>query len=125
MKSNAATSTGIDASFSGGYVDVSYIITGENRGYKGGVFDRIEVANPVSSGGAGAFQIAARYDVIDLTDKVADVFGGKQTSYIVGMNWYLNNYTRVMANYSNSKIDGGNNNGQNINTFGLRFQIDW
>ena len=38
MKSNAATSTGIDASFSGGYVDVSYIITGENRGYKGGVF---------------------------------------------------------------------------------------
>ncbi|MDC0111787.1 porin [Emcibacteraceae bacterium] len=125
VKSNAATRTGIDASFSGGYVDVSYIITGENRGYKGGVFDRIEVANPVSSGGAGAFQIAARYDVIDLTDKVADVFGGKQTSYIVGMNWYLNNYIRVMANYSNSKIDGGNNNGQNINTFGLRFQIDW
>ncbi len=125
MKSNAATSTGIDANFSGGYVDVSYIITGESRSYKGGVFDRIKVANPVSSGGSGAFQIAARYDVIDLTDKVANVLGGKQTSYIVGMNWHLNNYTRVMANYSNSNIEGGINNGQAINTFGLRFQIDW
>tara|TARA_R110002096_G_scaffold309403_2_gene503936 strand:+ start:36280 stop:37464 length:1185 start_codon:yes stop_codon:yes gene_type:complete len=125
MKSNAPTEVGMDANFSGGYVDVSYIITGESRGYKGGAFDRIKVANPVFSGGPGAVQIAARYDVIDLTDTDAGVLGGKQTSYIVGVNWHLNNYARVMANYSKSDIDGGVNDGEDISTFGLRFQVDW
>lgn len=124
MKSNAPTG-GMDASFSGGYVDVSYILTSESRGYKGGAFDRIKVANPVFSGGTGAWQIAARYDVIDLTDTDASVIGGKQTSYIAGLNWHLNSYSRVMANYSKSDIDGGVYDGESINTFGLRFQVDW
>ncbi|MDG1996813.1 MAG: porin [Emcibacteraceae bacterium] len=120
-----ATSTGTDATFNGGYVDVSYILTGESRGYKNGAFDRIKVSNPVFEGGAGAWQLAARYDMIDLTDLDAGVVGGKQTSYVAGVNWHLNNYTRVMANYSISDIDGGVNDGQQIKTFGLRFQVDW
>ncbi|MDG1708470.1 MAG: porin [Emcibacteraceae bacterium] len=124
MKSNATTG-GTDASFSGGYVNVSYILTGESRGYKNGAFDRIKVSNPVFEGGAGAWQIAARYDMIDLTDTDAGVIGGKQTSYIAGVNWHLNNYTRVMANYSKSEIDGGANDGESIDAFGLRFQVDW
>jgi phosphate-selective porin OprO and OprP len=121
----AAPLGGIDANFNGGYVDISYILTGESRGYKGGAFDRIKVNNPVFSGGSGAWQIAARYDVIDLTDRDAAVIGGKQTSYIAGVNWYLNNYTKVAANYSKSEIDGGVNDGESIDTFGLRFQVDW
>lgn len=124
LKANAPTG-GMDASFNGGYVDISYILTGESRGYKGGVFDRIKVANPVFEGGAGAWQIAARYDVIDLTDTSAAVIGGKQTSCIIGVNWHLNNYSRVMANYSKSEIDGGVNDGESIDAFGLRFQVDW
>lgn len=124
MKANAPTG-GMDAKFNGGYVDVSYILTGESRGYKGGTFDRIKVANPVFSGGAGAWMIAARYDVIGLTDTSANVFGGKQTSYVVGVNWHLNNYSRVMANYSKSDVDGGVNDGESIDTFGVRIQADW
>jgi phosphate-selective porin OprO/OprP len=115
----------MDAKFNGGYIDISYILTGESRGYKGGAFDRIKVNNPVFGGGSGAFQIAARYDVIDLTDTSVGVIGGKQTSYIVGLNWLLNNYSRVMANYSRSDVEGGSNDGENIDTFGLRFQVDW
>lgn len=124
MKSNAP-SDGMDAKFSGGYADVSYILTGESRGYKSGAFSRINVKNPVFDGGSGAWQIAARYDMIDLNDMDASITGGKQTSYIVGVNWHLNNYTRVMANYSKSDIDGGINDGESIDTFGLRFQVDW
>lgn len=124
MSANAING-GMDAKFNGGYVNVSYFLTGESRGYKGGKFDRVSVNNPVFGGGSGAFQIAARYDVIDLTDAAAGIFGGKQTSYIFGANWYLNNYSRVMANYSRSDIDGGANDGENIDTFGLRFQVDW
>ncbi len=116
---------GMDAKFNGGYVDVSYIITGESRGYKGGTFDRIKVNNPVFGGGTGAWQVAARYDVIDLTDTNAAIIGGKQTSYIFGVNWLLNNYSRIMANYSRSDIDGGVNDGEEIDTFGVRFAVDW
>ncbi|MCB2090922.1 MAG: hypothetical protein KDF58_05690 [Alphaproteobacteria bacterium] len=124
MKTTALTG-GTDAKFNGGYVDVSYFITGESRGYKSGTFDRVKVTNPVFSGGAGAWQIAARYDVIDLTDAAAAVIGGKQESCIIGVNWYLNNYSRVMANYSKSEIKGGSFNGESIDAFGLRFQVDW
>lgn len=116
---------GMDAKFNGGYIDISYFLTGESRGYKGGKFDRVSVQNPIFSGGSGAFQVAARYDVIDLTDSAVGIIGGKQTSYVFGVNWYLNNYSRVMANYSKSDIDGGVNDGENIDTFGLRFQVDW
>lgn len=114
-----------DAKFNGGYFDVSYIITGESRGYKNGAFDRIKVNNPVFSGGHGAWQVAARLDIVDLTDTNVGIIGGKQTSYIFGVNWHLNNYTRVMANYSKSDIDGGANDGEEIDSFGLRFQADW
>lgn len=124
LKSSAPTG-GMDAKFNGGYIDVSYILTGESRGYKNGAFDRIKVANPVYQGGSGTWQIAARYDVIDLTDTAAAVFGGKQTSYIFGVNWHLNNYTRVVMNYSKSDVDGGINDGESIDTFGLRFAADW
>ncbi len=124
MKSQAPAG-GMDASFNGGYVDVTYILTGDKRGYKGGAFDRIKVANPVFEGGTGAWQLAVRYDVIDLTDTVAAVIGGKQTTYVAGVNWHLNNYSRVMMNYSNSDINGGAYDGQKIKAFGMRFQVDW
>ena len=54
-------------------------LTGETRSYKEGEFGRIKVKNPVLGGGKGggwgAWQIAGRYDVIDLTDKAPDHTG--------------------------------------------------
>ncbi|WP_168190346.1 OprO/OprP family phosphate-selective porin [Luteithermobacter gelatinilyticus] len=114
-----------NASFNGGYVDLSYFLTGEERGYKKGAFSRVKVKNPVFEGGMGAWQIAARYDVVDLTDNEALIDGGKQETWILGVNWHLNNYTRVMANYSHSDIEGGADDGTDVDTFGLRFQVDW
>ena len=114
-----------NATFNGGYIDLSYFITGESRSYKKGAFGRVKVANPVFEGGAGAWQIAVRYDTIDLTDADVAIDGGKQDTFIVGVNWHLNDYARMMANFSTSDIEGGDDDGENIDAWGLRFQVDW
>jgi len=125
MTTNAPDGGGQDATFNGGYASVSYFLTGETRGYKKGMIDQAQVKNPVFAGGSGAWQIAARYDVTDLNDLEAGINGGKQTTYQSGVNWHLNNFVRIQANYSISDIDGGLNDGQRINTYGVRFQTHW
>jgi phosphate-selective porin OprO and OprP len=52
------------------------------------------VERPLQDGGPGAWEVAARADFIDLNDQGID--GGKQVSYIAGVNWYANNYMRFM-----------------------------
>jgi phosphate-selective porin OprO/OprP len=90
------------------------------------------------SGGWGAWQIAGRYDVIDLSDKGAAmklVYGctecGEQETWLIGLNWLLTDYTAIKLNVTQSKITGGNAFGQNKNDgaeitgVGLRAQVDW
>jgi phosphate-selective porin OprO and OprP len=66
-----------DPSFKGYYLEAGWFLTGEQKGYKAssGAFDRPKVNAPVHDGGFGAWQIAARYDVTDLTDE--GIFGGE------------------------------------------------
>jgi phosphate-selective porin OprO/OprP len=118
--------------FAGGYASLSWFITGESRSYKAGkgAFGRINVARPVFDGGPGAWQVAARYDRIDLSEGA--IRGGEQDSYILGVNWYLNNYTRLMANYSRSEIVdsfqgilSARNGEARVSAFGVRAQVDW
>ncbi len=119
------TNTASDPVYNGGYVELSYYITGESRSYSGrkGVVGRTKVKNPVSEGGMGAWQVAVRYDVIDL---VHETFGEKQDSYIIGLNWHLNNYARIMTNYSHSTVkDSAGLKNNTINAIGTRFQVDW
>lgn len=125
ITADALDSSAEDASFNGGYVDLSYFITGENRGYKKGAMGRAKVKNPVVDGGMGAWQIAVRYDTIDLNDADALITGGKQDTIILGVNWHLNDYTRFMANYSHSDIEDSPEGVTDVNAFGLRFQVDW
>lgn len=118
--------------FNGGYASLSWFITGESRTYKAGkgAFDRVKVARPVNEGGSGAWQLALRFDHIDLSDGA--IRGGEQDSYILGVNWYLNNHTRLMANYSHSDIVDSfagilstRNGDAQVDAFGFRAQIDW
>lgn len=100
------------ARFWSGYLFVSYFLTGETRRYlpHEGEFDRIF---PRSQ--RGAWELAARYSVIDLDDGSSGVgiLGGKGNNYTLGVNWYVNPNLRFMANYvrvvtgSNAKPDGG------------------
>ncbi len=119
------TLTSSDPKYNGGYVSLSYFITGESRSYHGnkGAFGRVKVSRPVNEGGRGAWQIAARYDVINL---VHETFGEKQDTYLFGVNWYLNNHSRIMANYSRSDVkDSSGIKTNKIDAFGARFQVDW
>ena len=114
---------GPNPNFDGYYVDATWFLTGENRNYSGGVFNRVSVRRPVTQGGAGAWELAARFDTVNLSDGAFD--GGSQDSYIFGVNWYLNDYVRMTANYNKSKVYGGANDGADIDLFGLRAQLDW
>ncbi|MGY8985578.1 MAG: OprO/OprP family phosphate-selective porin [Sphingomonadales bacterium] len=117
--------------FKGGYIDFSWFITGEQRSYnpKKGSFGGIKPLKPTSSGGAGAVQLAVRFDGVDLSDQ--GIMGGSQTSVIGGINWYPNRWMRFMVNYSTTTINDGflvaaNMSGQNsVKTFGTRLQINW
>jgi phosphate-selective porin OprO and OprP len=56
---------------------------------------------------------------------------GEQKTWQVGVNWWLNDNTRIMFNYGQSAIAGGFLAGNNVNDgadikgFGTRLQIDW
>lgn len=116
--------------FFGGYGEVGYFLTGDTRGYKrgDGTWSRTKVLNPVSKGGLGAIQVVGRYEYLDLADDAlvngaTNNFangtsalaglatrlgrGGLQSSYLVGVNWYLNDYLRLMLNYGRIEVQGG------------------
>ncbi len=121
-----------DPTFTGGYAEIGYFLTGESRGYKAdkGAWDRPKVNNPVNEGGRGAWALTARYDTIDLTEPGYQ--GGDQDTVIIGVNWYLNRHTRLMFNYNHSSVENAFNvaangiDGKNkIEGFGLRAQVDW
>lgn len=101
-----------DANFDGGYVETSYTLTGEPRRYKpsSGAYSGITPAHPFSpgSGGWGAWEVAARYSIVDLNDGLGTstgIAGGKQQVYAFGLNWYPSTNLRFMLNYIHAKDD--------------------
>jgi phosphate-selective porin OprO/OprP len=97
--------------FNGGYVEASWTLTGESHVYipTTGAYGPIVPEHPFFWGdGWGAWEIAARYSVMNLDDRLgfADgVAGGQQTIYTVGLNWYVNRNVRFMVNYLHGTID--------------------
>jgi len=139
LKTNADPAfSNVSPTYNGWYVDASWYLTGETRTYEAdsGEFGRTKVKHPVyhGSGGWGAWQIAGRYDTIDLSDKADAItnFGvvncsecGEQRTWLVGLNWLLTDYTALKFNYTQSQIKGGVNDGADIKGFGMRAQVDW
>ena len=90
-----------DVDFSGHYIQAAYLLTGESRGFNFKKYKKsgIKPLNPLTKdGGSGAWELAARYENLDLTDN--SVTGGEIDKYTFGLNWYPNNYLRLQANYS-------------------------
>lgn len=109
-KSDVSSKTNLDADFTAWYAQVGYSLTGESRTYKGsdGEFKRLSPKNSFSlaKGTWGAWEIAGRYDSIDLEDGL--VAGGEAKRMSVSLNWYLNEDVRVMAGYTKAfDLDGG------------------
>jgi len=103
--------------FNGGYIEGSYTLTGEMRKYSPGCgcYGGITPAHPFdfTGGNWGAWEIAARYSVVDLNDNFTTgttvassngFAGGKQSIYALGVNWYPNNNMRFMLDYLHGDI---------------------
>lgn len=106
-----------DADFFGFYAEAGYWLTGETRGYSNGLWNRTKVLNPVDKGGSGAFQLNARYDYLDLKNRVSGggaglvapnfVNGGTQTGYLASLIWQPIDYVRFTLQYTHGEVKGG------------------
>lgn len=115
-----------DLTFDGWYVYASYFLTGESRPYKNGVFDRIKPNAAVGKGGYGAWEVAARFSTVDLTD--GSVIGGELDNATLGLNWYATDNVRFAANYVKVlDVDrpGHVNDDLDGDIFAIRAQIDF
>jgi len=89
-----------NAHFSGFYGYAAYMLTGETRSFKGGNFDRIRPFKELGKDGLGAFELALRYDHLDLSDTpVLARAGNAASSVTAGLNWYFNPYAKLMFNW--------------------------
>jgi phosphate-selective porin OprO/OprP len=106
-----------DININGWYAQISYLLTSEVRPYisKKGIFGRIEPLKPFNLDNKtwGAWELAARYSNIDLNDG-NKVQGGEINNITLGLNWYLNNNTRLMANYIIGNTDSVTPSGANV-----------
>ncbi len=108
-------------SFWGISAAATYMLTGEDRNYQGesGAFGRIRPDKPLG-GGAGAWQLAARYSYLDLEDQGQ---GNRMKNLTLALNWIPTDHTRIQINYIHFDADcGGEDRGHAI---GLRAQADW
>lgn len=108
-------------------VSAGWVMTGEKAPFaqRGGTFTMMDVANPVFEGGLGAIELVARYENTDFSDAP---LGGKGRAWTAGLNWYLNDISRVMLNYIHFKTN--NKSGDYVgpdagNLLGTRFQISF
>ena len=120
-----------DLQFDGWYAYGSWFITGESRKYvpKSGKFGHIKPKHDFDfNGGPGAWEVAVRYSEANLNDQ--RISGGRESNVTLGVNWYLNSYIRLMANYvfvqtDNSALgirDGGS---EQPEIFALRAQVEF
>ena len=97
--------------FTGGYAEVLYFLTGENKSYnrQTGLFNQVVPKNNVnfSEGKYGAWQIGTRYDWIDLNSGL--ITGGRNQNATLGLNWFLNPNVRFQFNTVFSYINNVGN----------------
>jgi phosphate-selective porin OprO/OprP len=89
----------------------SWVLSGEDASYRG-------VARPnhpftVGAAGWGALELAARYGELDVDDDAFPLFANPATSasrvdaWSIGLNWYLTQNLKLVANYTQASFDGG------------------
>jgi len=111
----------------GYYLLGSIFLTGEHRNYKHGHFGRVKPEKDVTKGGWGAWEILARYSVMQFSEDItADPQNAGLPARIqntgVGINWYLTSHIRVMYNYLLT-LDGHPNG--RLYAHLIRFQVDF
>ena len=123
-----------DVDLNGWYVEAGYFLTPDSMNFKpeDGAWSGVKPHAAVGKGGWGAWQIAARYDTLDLNDRNAGVVGGEEESFSAGVNWYVNNNMRFMADYikvlniaTRGSVNTARFNGDEPSAFVVRGQVNW
>lgn len=130
--------------FQGGYVQVCYTLTGENRAYdkkfgslardyfKNGPFTNawfVRDGNGNLDWGWGAWELAARWTYVNLNDGagVNRVQGGAMQGVGLGLNWYLSRDLKVQFewNFDHRYDLPVNSVAGNTSGFGIRTQLSF
>jgi phosphate-selective porin OprO/OprP len=121
--SDVSTAAG-DPQFVGWYFEIGWWITGEVKAYKGNKWARTKPnRNFHNASGPGGWQVAYRFDNVDLVD--AGIAGGEQVIHTFGVNWHWNPHTRVMFNVMFANVDENSTVDENVTSFITRFQFDF
>lgn len=90
-----------DVDFSGGYAQVAWLGAGAKRNYDNtkGEFGGVQTA------GRLAWEVAARYSWIDLSDPSSGIRGGKSRQWTLGVSLYPNDNLRFILNLSKVNND--------------------
>lgn len=101
-------------------IAASYVVTGEDNGFAG-----VKPRHPFNpfDGNWGAFQLAARWTELDIDPSTFKNFGSSSKplylfadprssvqhsqSWAVGINWWLNQNVKIMADYEQTQFQGG------------------
>ena len=100
-----------DRHFTGFYGYAAYMLTGETRPFRGGNFDRVRPFKELGKNGLGAFEVALRYDNLNLRKTPAPARAGNEaSSFTAGLTWYFNPFAKLMFNWvrfsgDNSPLD--------------------
>ncbi len=138
--SRTSVGSPFNPSFSGWYLQGSWTLTGERRVWSSanGGFRGIRPRNNFdpADGGWGAWELAARYSVLDLNDDaglagaatpVGGIRGGEQKVTSAGINWYPNTVFKFQLDFQNVDVDRlsatGAQIGQNVKIYTLRSQF--
>ncbi|MGQ0636928.1 MAG: OprO/OprP family phosphate-selective porin [Planctomycetaceae bacterium] len=127
MHLTATRENGVGANFNGFYTQIGYFLTGEHRPYikRAGALDRIKVLCDfdIDKSQWGGWEIATRFSYIDLNSK--DIRGGRLFDYTLCLNWYLNSYTKVQAEYIRAALASPTFGDSITNLYDLRIQWDF
>lgn len=114
-----------DPWFHGGFVQLSYFLTGEHRPYDRRLarMGNLSPTNSISADDrlAGAWELAARYTWVDLND--GDVQGGEMDAWTAGVNWYWSSFFRIQFNYVVTNRDAPDGDGT-AHGFLMRYSLN-
>jgi phosphate-selective porin OprO/OprP len=109
-----------DVMATGWYVSGTYVLTGEDKLRSGNVLPRNAFIPFSGKGGLGAFELGIRYAELDFdSDDPVNFFDGNLSripgggttavngaqALTLGFNWYFNEWTRLMFNWTNYWYD--------------------
>ena len=104
-----------DFSFDGGYISLSYALTGESQPFRDGRYGMISPRQTFDpkKGTWGAIQLVARYETFSIDNDLfnkgyadPNKYTDDADGFTLGVNWYLNEAIRAMINYNRTDFDG-------------------